>query len=321
MIKIDAKERKLLQLLDFHARDSISSLAKKLKMSKQGVLYKLKGLENKEIIKGYYPIINGARLGYMYCRLGIVLQNADIATTQRIINSLKEQEFIIWIFTTQGPADILAVMRAKSRSEFYEKKLELLHLLGKYCKTIIDSIAIDVIHYPCRFLTQSRSSEVIHLADTNQVIEIDDSDKQILSILCDNARASLLSIAKKTRLNTKTVAKHIKDLEQKKVIEGYRPQIDFNKLGYSYIKILFHLNYSHFEKLQLLLESLSHNPAVYYIVKTIGLPYDLDVEVMVKTNEELYLFVQSLKEEFPQLIGEYTSFIFIETKKVRYLPW
>ena len=58
-----------------------------------------------------------------------------------------------------------------------------------------------------------------------------------------------------------------------------------------------------------------------YIVEGVGLPEDLDVEVMVRSNVELFNFVKDLKLKFPNLIGDYRTFMFIDTKKVRYLPF
>lgn len=42
---------------------------------------------------------------------------------------------------------------------------------------------------------------------------------------------------------------------------------------------------------------------------------------MVRTNEELYQFIKDLKVKFPALIGDYKTFMFINTEKVRYLPF
>ena len=69
------KDKKLLYELDFQARLPLSSLARKIGLSKQGVEYKLHNLVKKRVIKGFYPVINVPKLGYLYCRLSFSMKN------------------------------------------------------------------------------------------------------------------------------------------------------------------------------------------------------------------------------------------------------
>jgi len=62
-------------------------------------------------------------------------------------------------------------------------------------------------------------------------------------------------------------------------------------------------------------------PCVIYIVEGIGIPADIDVEIMVKSNKELYQFIEDIKFEFPAIIGEYQTCMFIDTLKVKYYPF
>jgi hypothetical protein len=48
VVKLDLQDRKLLFALDFDARATLSSLAKRVRMSKQGVDYKIKNLTRQE---------------------------------------------------------------------------------------------------------------------------------------------------------------------------------------------------------------------------------------------------------------------------------
>ena len=60
---------------------------------------------------------------------------------------------------------------------------------------------------------------------------------------------------------------------------------------------------------------------VIYIVEGIGLPADIDIELVVKSNQELFNLIEDLKSKFPKLISDYNTVIFIDTLKVRYLPY
>ncbi len=319
--RLDKKDKKLLYLLDFDARQSYSRLAKSLGMSKQGVEYKLTNLQKKGVIRGFYPVINSPKMGYLYCRLSLVLQNVDEKVEQEIAAYLVQNPRFFWVFTTQGLFDYLVVMWARSITEFKEAINELLSRYGRYIRYKNESVTTDVIHYQHRYLLEKKDSKVIHIKETDERIEVDEKEKDILRALCEDARMPAVMIAQKTGIPAKSVSYRIKKLEKEGIIEGYRPNIDHKKLGYTYYKLWINIHYQNIDNIHSLYSYISRNPIVLYIVKGIGLPEDLDIEIMVRSNLELFSFVKDLKRRFPNLIGDYRTFMFIDTKKVRYIPF
>ncbi len=65
-----------------------------------------------------------------------------------------------------------------------------------------------------------------------EAIELDDLDKQILSILQNNAKASLRDIEKEIQLTPTSIRMRINRLKEKKVIKQYVTLIDCRYLGY-----------------------------------------------------------------------------------------
>ncbi|MFX1389516.1 MAG: Lrp/AsnC family transcriptional regulator [Promethearchaeota archaeon] len=65
-----------------------------------------------------------------------------------------------------------------------------------------------------------------------EIIELDDLDKQILSILQNNAKASLRDIEKEIQLTPTSIRMRINRLKEKKVIKQYVTLIDCRYLGY-----------------------------------------------------------------------------------------
>lgn len=63
-------------------------------------------------------------------------------------------------------------------------------------------------------------------------VELDHIDKQILSILQDNAKESLRDIEKKINLSTTAIRSRIKRLKELKVIKQYLTLIDCKRIGY-----------------------------------------------------------------------------------------
>lgn len=319
--KIDLKDRKLIHLLDFHARETYSSLAKKLRLSKQAVEYRINRLIEKEIIKGFYPVINAMKLGYTYCRVTLVLQKITSEKENEIINYLKKDPRFFWIITSQGAYDLCFAMWTKKLADFREAVDDFIKKYGEYIKDKKESIATDVIHYQNRYLLNENKTEEIHLKEADQIIKIDQRDKEILTLLCENARTPLIKLADKLKASPKTIASKIKKMEKEKIIEGYRPAVNHLKLGYAYYKLWINIQYGGIKEIQQIYDFLKTNPLVLYIVKGVGFIEDLDIEIMVKNNQELFDFIKSLRTKFPNSVGDYKSLMFEDTKKVRYIPF
>ena len=320
-VKLDLKDKKILFELDFNARMSYSQLARKVGLSKQGTEYKVKNLIKKGVIKGFYPVINVPKLGYIYCRVFLTLQNLTKKRQNEIIKYLINHKKVFWLFSMQGMFDLLIVIWAKSVTEFKEFVEELENKFWENIKTKFETVTTDVIHYQHRYLLGIKKTREIHIKETSERIKIDDLDKKILDVLCIDARIPLVDISKQINESPKLVAYRIKKLEEKRLIEGYRSLINHNKIGFTYYKIFINLNNISKQQSIKLKSYIRNNPFVIYFVEGVGLPGDLDIEMMVKSNQQLFDFINDLKFKFPTLIGEYNTVIFMDTLKVNYLPF
>ncbi|MEK6893006.1 MAG: Lrp/AsnC family transcriptional regulator [Nanoarchaeota archaeon] len=318
---LDLKDKKILFELDFNARMPYSVLGRKVGLSKQGAEYRVQNLIKRGIIKGFYPIVNVPKLGYIYCRLSLTLQNITMEKKKEIVKYLQDNPKVFWLLDVQGICDIFIVIWAKSLTEFREFIEEVENRFGGYIKETSDTIGTDVIHFRHRYLLGKEKTEEIHIAETQDRINIDRIDQEILLLLCEDARISLVNIAQKVKESAKLVAYRIRKMEEKGLIEGYRPIIDHNIIGYTYYKIFISLNNISKGSLKELRDYIKQNHSLIYIVEGIGFRCDLDIELMVKSNQELFKFMEELRYKFPELIGEYQNVVFMNTLKVRYLPF
>lgn len=65
--------------------------------------------------------------------------------------------------------------------------------------------------------------------------KLDDTDHQILDMLIDNTRTPFTDIAKKLEISAGTVHVRVKKMEEAGIITGSSLQVDYKKLGYSFI--------------------------------------------------------------------------------------
>ena len=68
-IKLSDKDKEILFELSLNARATITQLAKKVKMSKQVVSYRINLMEKNKVILGYYAITNAYMLSKTHFRV------------------------------------------------------------------------------------------------------------------------------------------------------------------------------------------------------------------------------------------------------------
>jgi len=318
-LKLGLKDNKILFNLDFNARQTDSELARKVGLSKQGIHYKIKKLIENKIILGFYPIINISLLGYKYGRIFLKLQNLTEEKESQILKELVENPKINWILRSEGNYDILMATWTDELKSFKEITQELLCKYGIFIKEKKESVGINVTHFQNRYLLGVKETEEISVGEQKELVKIDELDKKILKELCNDARISLVELAKRLKISTKVAAYRIKKLEKNKIILGYRPLINHNLLGWMHYKILFYLTNVTHEDFSRFKAFLKTDHRVIYIVDEIGI-CDIDVEIMVKSIQDLFKFIKEIKFRFPRLIREYETLALVETLKVNYLP-
>ncbi|MGE4275435.1 MAG: Lrp/AsnC family transcriptional regulator, partial [Candidatus Methanomethylophilaceae archaeon] len=68
--------------------------------------------------------------------------------------------------------------------------------------------------------------------------ELDELDKRIIEMLCTSSQGSFRQIAKKLGVHPTTLIQRVKALESKGIINGYRANVDYMRLGYEFMAMV-----------------------------------------------------------------------------------
>lgn len=63
-------------------------------------------------------------------------------------------------------------------------------------------------------------------------------DFEIINLLLEDGRASLRSLAEELDVSVTTVSNHLKDMEEQGIIQGFKPVLDYSKLGYTVTAVM-----------------------------------------------------------------------------------
>ena len=313
---IDKIDTKLLFELNWDARQTHSGLAKKLKVSKQVIRYRMQNLEKSGIIQSYHALIDWRKLGYNVIRVYVKWHNIPPEKEQEIYARIKKDPLFMWTVKFEGEFDIGFFVWVKSIPQFSEKWLAFLIEYKRYILKYEIYEAINMVHYPMKTLIEDKKYHEKILGE-EKLIKYDHIDYEILKLVTENSRIPIINIAKKIKLTAKAAIYRLKRLEKNKIIIGYNALIDTNKIGYTFCKIDFYLN--DLSRIKEMFEYAKIHKNVVYRMETIGGP-ELEIEVMIKDNAEIKILIENIRKKFAGIIETYRIHRFDYTIKQIYLP-
>lgn len=313
-MELDLKDRKILSLLDQNARMSITQLAKKTRLNKDVVRYRINNLEKESIIMGYYTVVNTPKLGLTAFRIYFDFINLTSNIEKRIISYLDNEFKAGQIFTIDGPYHLGIITWEKSVYELEIKIQNFKKQFGDYINNLDLSIFTKLNHYFKKSLPLS-TNQLITLKQEEK-IKIDDLDLEILKELSKNSRANYIELSKKLKTPQRTMAYRINNLEKNNIILAYRADINVSKLGYENYFIEIYMG----SKQNLsLIESFAHldKNCVYSDYVLPGA--DIELEMEFENKQELLTFIEKLKNKFP-FIKRIKYWSTLQYIKMNYLP-
>jgi len=320
MIDLDLKDWKILYELDINSRQSFHEIGKKVGLSKDSVIYRINKMQEKGIIKKFHTLIDTGKLGFISFRLYLKFQNTTPEKETEIIEFLKKQKIITWLASIEGEYNLGMWILCKSISEMNELWKKILENFRDNIEKTSFVIFSKVYYFSRNYFLNNKQQKKEWLIITEpKNMLIDEKELEIIKILVDNSRASVVEIAKKVGLTPKTIISKIKKLEREKIIIGYRTMFDLEKLNYQYFKVHFNLHNLNQEKEKKFRQFLRYHTNVIYDNEVIG-GDDIEIEIQCKSIEEFRKILDQIKQQFSEIIKNYKYFTFYKEHKYIFFP-
>jgi len=186
--ELDVYDKKILFELDVNSRVSVSKIAKKLKLPKETVNYRIKRLEKNGWINHLYTIFNASLFGYSYYRIYLKFYKLTVSTEMEIIDYITSDPTCANLRVIEGQYDMVFLTIQKNPSELKGFIQCFLNTFGMYVeeKNILILIKTHKLNQKFLFEGNTIKKTFNHVELKNY--SLDKIDLGIMKSISTNAR-------------------------------------------------------------------------------------------------------------------------------------
>jgi Lrp/AsnC family leucine-responsive transcriptional regulator len=224
-----------------------------------------------------------------------------------------------WVVKVGGGYDVIVSYLVEDAKELYDK-LERVH--AKFEKHILKkeiSEVLSVPHFPKNYLLSVKSLARPYDFEQGDVVAIDSKDELLLKTIANNARMSLVDLAKELSLSPRGAMLRMKKLEKVGVVLNYRVALNIHKLGWIFTKAYFSLRHLDTSSFRSIKEYCNKSPYVIHVIQCVG-RWDLEIDFEIPSYKHFYDFMLDFRTTFSGLIREFDYSIIMEDVKLDYYP-
>ena len=146
-MKLNLSEKEILSILEVDCRIPANQIAKKLKLSTEGVIKIINRLIERKVIRKFNTKINYSKMGFRLYPVHIKLVKRDDQSVKRIITIIKKYRICAWHIFCEGEYDLLlsfSIEKEKDK-EVMSSMLDELSpfILEKEISVVLDAFEIN----------------------------------------------------------------------------------------------------------------------------------------------------------------------------------
>jgi len=295
MEELDLYDKKILFELDINSRISASKIAKKLKLPKETVNYRIKRLEKNGWINRLYTIFNASLFGYSYYRIYLKFYKLTASTEMEIIDYITNDPTCANLRIIEGQYDLVFLTIQKNPSELKGFLQCFLNTFGMYVqeKNILILIKTHKLNQKFLFKGNTIKKTFNHVELKNY--SLDKIDLGIMKSISINARMKLSDIAQSLKVDSRLIRYHIKRMEHAGIIVAYTTDMNLVQLSRELIQIDIALKDP--ALILRIIDFFDKTNTCIFVHEILG-KYDLSVEIYVENDEMLRNILEKFKEQF-----------------------
>jgi Lrp/AsnC family leucine-responsive transcriptional regulator len=305
--KVDVKDRKILVLLAENSRRPVSEIAKKVRLSRDSVSYRINRMHEQGIIRMFSANASLMKLGYLTFHVLLALDQTDKEKSKALIGELVDHPSTISLMEYSYRWDLEWRVVAKDLNEF---EAVVSAILSKHSRIILERekfVVLDKFYsvlFPYHFYKKTRIAPPKKKTDHHP----DQKDIQILHHLSIDSRQSTYELSKKIKLSPDAIGLRIKKLVASGIIKNFSLVPCFSHLGYSWYTVMIKMKMFDKKNEAKFRTFVENHPHIVRANKAFG-SWDVLVYVIADSTRSFHDTIKQIKTEFAANIGAYSSFI------------
>ncbi len=319
MYILDNKDSKILYELDLNSRQRLTSLSKKVGISKQSLNYRINKLVKDGVITRFYTELNYGNINAQVFKLHLQLENTTPVLEEKIYEYFQQLECSTWVASCSGKWDMICGVAVSDTISYNKILAEIMDKFSKYIhnKEIITNIYLNVCNRKW-LLPEKKTGRVTITGGKVVNLKLDSTDFKILRILSNNSREKLINIASACKTKPSVIKYRIKNLEKIGIINAYRIGLNLNLLEKEFCKAFVYLHQKTTEKEKMLIDFCKTHPNITAFIQCIG-SWDFEIEFEVDHIEQFHSIMKEIRNKF-DFVKSYESVIITREFGVRYIP-
>jgi len=302
-IKVDAKDEKILALLAENARMSISDIAKKIHLSKEATFYRIKKLQERNIVLGFYPLFDLEMFGYHTFHVFMVLNETTVERKTAFLAFLIKYPNTKSVMEYSDRWDLEWVIVARNVQEFDSL---LTDVTKDFSDMILEKQKFEIIIGQKSSQLPYATEQIMFKPRARSDKRIDAKQLQLCAVLADDARQPLTALGQKLELDGDTVKYRIKNLCESGVIRQFSILPNLSLLGYHWLTMCIEVKTFDLHHELKFKEYISNKPQIIRAVKTLG-NWDLMLHIVAREVVEQHMIVKELQKAFADIIITYQT--------------
>ena len=318
--RLDAKERAILFELDADGMQPASRIAKKVRLSKQLVSYKIRNLQKDGVLKECCLIVDMGRFGYSVYKIYLKYRNINRRRERKIILRFCKSPYVGLVETCDGRWDMIIGVWARNIGQFREITEGLFRGIEGYFSDRLVSIIERADHCRRAYLVgRIGEGEIPFFGGIPGSVELDVLDSKIMAALVVDARKSMVEVANEVGANAQAVRRKLQRLKQAGVIKGARIVLNKRRIGLLSYKALLKLENITPEREKAFLAYIRQQPNMIDFVHCLG-NWNFEIDVEIPSYEEFHYLMLDLQDRFSGIIKNCESLLIFDEQKYNYFP-
>lgn len=315
-------DQDLLYLRGENARIGLQELSHHLKRTPQRLKYTFSVMEKEGIVRDPYCIFDYSYFGLILFR--VYFKGGYISEQDKtgIISTLRENPYIISISELTGEYDLCVEFASPNPSRFHKE----LKKISNLAPTLTDyKIVLNVVthFYPRHYLTNNSLFQSLHVdrivGGDREPEEFKEQELEIIKTLLRYPLARFTTLAKRSKLNVRTVNSIVRNLTERNVIKGHKYILDTAVAGISTTRVFLKLHHVSPEREAQLKTYLLTTPGIVQSHKTVG-DWDMELDIEALDKSKIRSIIIDMREKFKDLIEKFNLIEVYKYYKKSYLP-